>query len=1117
MIRIALALMLVWVQVAAAQSVRVRDDVVRLPRLSVDPTAEHIYGVRYTATGALGNSVKPIAIRGFDADNNERFRMPLSNNYGTFTLEPTPGGSVGRIEVFSKRGTVQIEIEVEVRGKDEIDVGHVELVEGGFPDDPPVRGAAYLDWIDSLKPSRDHARAMGFPEQKLRPDAKTLDDDTKAFLELPLQQLITLAPTHRPFSGGFGPWHTIGHEWRDSKDLKWDPRNPNELRTESGELFEPRKRFGLTGEQTVVGINGVSHQYAYYDPPEDQWEQVVNDKQKKGNWKSFNPPHARVYVDNIMADVRCRAILKAARDLAQFSSSTGDRDAGVRAALLYYSLGKAMPNWPVYGNNFGSDHWQFFPPDAYETWFAFPIVSWAPPSFGFLKDLTSDFSLISGSDEIWKDASKITGDDAWTQTCDGMLLSFSRYSIRMDAFHRNNPWTFFHNTIGPQIEIYMRVGRLVGEPELMHYSIRKTDLSMRYTFMPDGMFPESTSYHNMMIHGLGLAMWFNEGYTDPPGYTSRLTGRRYDNFVAGEQMVMFGRALRVGNRLKFPDGSDTTIHDTWAGNWREPQKLDRDALSDLLPDFGHAILGRGRDLQGFEAHLHYSGYYNHAHADALAFTLWAYGDELVPDLGYTHMGPSLTATPSHNLVVVDQRDQRRGGSVGDLLNWHVSPGGVQFAQADATQDPYPNLQRYRRSIVHLPMGETRDLVLDVFEVAGGDTHDWMANGCADYPQQVDTDLKFTGKLDTLGDGPLVTDPQDPALGARNGVSPVYRMFRNLRTAGNTKPWQVTMSPGPVASKDAVGASRRAMFTGPRPSLRLRYLAPLDGQVILGQVPQHRFPNELPNGGVARSTWNDRLMPKIIVRREGKNLDSTFVALWEPYMSQAWIERAKTLADMPAEQGAAVLIEGAGGRAVVAYQKPGKAKLIDVEGLRTDAAFAAVRTVDDATHLDMTGGTTVGHGAINITVTPTPPLKIVAHRPGKVPGEKDQFDIEGELSTATRTGGYLVVHQPDESSKWLPVESIAANATGGTITLTRESGFVYDPARKRLQETYYPFRTEGGEPTVRRPVSLSASTVGGVLRVQSSHAFRVEVDGKVVATIAAEDLREEGNEVPLPGK
>src|SRR5690606_8712215 len=84
-----------------------------------------------------------------------------------------------------------------------------------------------------------------------------------------------------------------------------------------------------------------------------------------------------------------------------------------------------------------------------------------------------------------------------------------------------------------------------------------------------------------------------------------------------------------------------------------------------------------------------------------------------------------TLTPAHNTVVVDRTSQTQGEAlegteiprVSRLFNSPL----LKFARIDA-DNLYEVTTRYRRSVALI-----EDLAIDVFEVQGGSTHDWMVN------------------------------------------------------------------------------------------------------------------------------------------------------------------------------------------------------------------------------------------------------------------------------------------------------------------------------------------------------------------------------------------------------
>ncbi|MDP2989514.1 MAG: heparinase II/III family protein, partial [Kiritimatiellota bacterium] len=478
----------------------------------------------------------------------------------------------------------------------------------------------------------------------------------------------------------------------------------------------------------------------------------------------------------------------------------------------------------------------------------------------------------------------------------------------------------------------------------------------RYTFMVDGMFPESASYIHDMGDGVYGALREADGFSDPRDFTAAVDGRHIENFqMEGEaktniNMRLVGRMATVRDRLYFPDGALLTVHDSWSQTQGPRDGVVREHVEPyLLPEFSHAILGQGTKPDWMESHLHYSGCYGHRHFDMLTFTLWAYGDELTADIGYSHIGGYETTTLSHNLVVVDERMQLHENiHRGDLLAWYPNSDACQVAQA-ADTNVYPQTQRYRRAIINVPFALGKAAVVDIFETRGGRRQEWMANGCADYEQTVETTLTDpVKKLPNLApDGqallinmtnyPHNAGVPDELYLPRTKISPYYGAFTDALVYRNEKPWSLTMKPCPPVPAGTPGAGPRAVVTNEvRPGLRLHWLAPLDGEAIVCKAPRQRYFRETQNEDEAWRAWNRNLMPKVIVRRDAKaetpsargetspargeaQLDSTFVAAWEPFREAPWIEQVSKL-QVEESAGVGVRLAGSGCEAVVLYRK-----------------------------------------------------------------------------------------------------------------------------------------------------------------------------------------------------
>jgi hypothetical protein len=119
---------------------------------------------------------------------------------------------------------------------------------------------------------------------------------------------------------------------------------------------------------------------------------------------------------------------------------------------------------------------------------------------------------------------------------------------------------------------------------------------------------------------------------------------------------------------------------------------------------------------------------NHGSADELNVNLFALGREISYDPGYGwahHRIGWAHSTVAHNVVVVDEKNQLRGGDgAGGSLEHYARSPRVQMVAAD---DPLAyagqGVERYRRLLALVDTGRGSSYLLDVFDVRGGTQHD----------------------------------------------------------------------------------------------------------------------------------------------------------------------------------------------------------------------------------------------------------------------------------------------------------------------------------------------------------------------------------------------------------
>jgi hypothetical protein len=129
----------------------------------------------------------------------------------------------------------------------------------------------------------------------------------------------------------------------------------------------------------------------------------------------------------------------------------------------------------------------------------------------------------------------------------------------------------------------------------------------------------------------------------------------------------------------------------------------------------------------------------HRQQDVLSLSYYAFGEELVPDLGYFsgsgHRLPDgrsgqswARTTLSHNLVIVDEDDQASRDCGSNLELFGLAPK-IEIIQTSGA-NVYPQCDAYRRTNALIGTPDGQSYVVDFFRVSGGRTHQYSfyANG-----------------------------------------------------------------------------------------------------------------------------------------------------------------------------------------------------------------------------------------------------------------------------------------------------------------------------------------------------------------------------------------------------
>lgn len=279
-----------------------------------------------------------------------------------------------------------------------------------------------------------------------------------------------------------------------------------------------------------------------------------------------------------------------------------------------------------------------------------------------------------------------------------------------------------------------------------------------------------------------------------------------------------------------------------------------------------AILRAGQGEARRAVWLDYDAGGAHGHFDALNLGLFAFGLDLLPELGYPPVqfggwgSPRArwyTMAAAHNTVVVDGTHQRPAS--GDCTLWADGPTfrAVRARCAEATQ-----ASRFERTVAQCDVGSDASYIVDVFRVRGGREH-----------------VKFQhGHFGALA---LETGRLQPEPDYGNGTQ--MRAFR--------------MAPIP-------DAGARAIWTVED---RLKLL-PQDRTVSLNHWELTRTADiGTCEGWIAIGGYNateELWIPRLVVRRRGEDLASTFVAVLEPHAGKPAVASARRLAIPSSAKGTA---------------------------------------------------------------------------------------------------------------------------------------------------------------------------------------------------------------------
>ncbi len=867
-----------------------------------------------------------------------------------------------------------------------------------------------------LLPSASFLHGQKVLTQKPSPgEIARLEESVSSILTLSEEELRARVPVA---SGGirFTDCPNCDGGARDQGPFSWDPERPNQISCQTCfSVFPDNPNYPDNEFIEVEAPEGV-HRFAY-------WADA-------SGYRHFFEAH----VDFL----RREWLEEMTRNLGKLYLATGDNRYARPAAILLQRFAETVPGYArTYDAPFVQKQFTSYRrprvPDAPE----FGTAIWSDSAY---TDIPR--GLLEAYDALyqWNGWAGIGGSETRAAIENNLFAMLVEFTLGfVDPLEEHSPRLWRDAAYA---------ARLLDRPEWMHEVTDRFDRMIASRFLYDGhWFATTPGIHVATIERLQEVAAMAAGYSDPAGYAHPKTRKRIDDLNLASRIPP--AALAAAEDVRLPDGRILPLNDTWAvhserdqhtGNRREQSG------SFVLPGLGVAVLGAGNGENQVMAWLNFTSGVAHKHRDALSIGLFGHGQELLPDLGLTHTRYRqawASSMMAHNTVVVDGREPAldRNHVGNHLLAFATNDRNFHYAVASSSSAYGSRTQTYRRTLILLGEGSQNAYLLDIFEINGGRQHDYLMHASADSDSTVTVGgadpRPFRGTL--VNPGASFSQPRKET--DTMGASGAFSFIRELHSATASEPVRIDI-------RSTVDSSRgtRTVF------------APLpDATFFLGASPGIRL------AGESDANLDEFFRPSAVVRRNGQNLSSTFVAAHEPVNGFPGVHDVRT---RQTDGRLWISVRHGRGRDYIslAFDNPSSSSYSTAKGtFTTDAACAVVRLNgnDAIVSAHVVGGSGLqfrnyqldGPGRLS-----GPVVNVYGDRAGA-----SSFAID--IDEPVHDPDLLVIEFPDGSSRAYTVERADRHPVGVMVQVKERTGFAI--RENEIVFTAYPHRTiEGTKLTAR---------------------------------------------------
>lgn len=522
---------------------------------------------------------------------------------------------------------------------------------------------------------------------------------------LSIQQLIDQVPTASGLTYVGCPNCKGGAQDKDV--FVWQYGMADQVKCRFCNMTFPNHRFPNNGETVVIAPGADRQVYRYY-------------KDNAGRTYYFE---ARAWYE------RWQWVQKLASQYAALWLRTGETSYADRAAAILGRFAEVFPDYAV-RFDYPSRPVQFFPANQkwpYKGLQPYRGAKWNWWGYNDIPiEMARVYDILQKANYDWSRMDQWIGKQTAKRIQADLLMKGYEHAAA-------NPETYSNMSPGLYRDM-ISLGRILEEPSVVEDGLKRFREFIKLGFFADGWWKEgATSYHNQTIRSLASVL--QAAQIDP------------------STMPFYKKAMDVSEQAILPNGRKLPINDTWAYD-RYQGKGTETTVSRLWPALGNAILGTGTGKDQFALNVNWSGNYGHSHYDNGSILLYALGEELLSDIGYTHTryrGWTIH-TASHNTVVIDQMGQDAGTdskpATGKLNYYDDTHEHVKVIDLDASP-AYEKAKTYRRRLVSVHAGPGHDYVVDIFDVAGGNTHDWFLHGSCEEEGGLQLSTADQKKISTL--------------------------------------------------------------------------------------------------------------------------------------------------------------------------------------------------------------------------------------------------------------------------------------------------------------------------------------------------------------------------------